>query len=260
MSKFTLPCSCVICHQHFTAQSIASHHKAKHTPKPYRGDCVVCGKEVSKNSTKYCSRSCGAIASNAIKDRTKFKPGPPKIIGTRRRDSQYIKKVKPPFTKVNQCPVCGKWHTKSNTCSVACKSVLLSNAMKERISKGYNPNANRGRSKQSYLERSFGEWLDANLPNVQYIQEHPFRRRDITKTYFADFYFPSIALIIELDGTQHKYTTEYDAERDRIILDQYGVRVIRITHAEYMSKTRVKEIWSLLGESNPGYHVGSVES
>lgn len=119
--------------------------------------------------------------------------------------------------------------------------------MKQRIREGFNPNDHRGRGKRSYLEVSFSHWLSNNFPNVLVEQEAPFKRKDHSyKTYYVDFYFPSIMIGIELDGSQHNDSIEYDEERDRYIKEVYGVQLIRITHAEYKSKTRIEEIVKLL--------------
>ena len=111
----------------------------------------------------------------------------------------------------------------------------------------FDPNKNRGRHKRSYLEISFSNWLAQNFPSIIYKCEHSFKRFDTVKTYFADFYFPNQNLIIELDGTQHKNTVEYDNERDKYIMDNYNVQIIRLSHQEYQSKSRINEIKLLLG-------------
>jgi very-short-patch-repair endonuclease len=96
--------------------------------------------------------------------------------------------------------------------------------MKNRIYNGFNPNQNRGRGKASYLEKSFEAWLVDKLPQLEFHTEYSFKRFDQVKTYFADFYFPTKRLIIELDGSQHlgKKQKQYDQERDQYITDHYG--------------------------------------
>lgn len=232
-SLFHPKCCCVVCKKDVTIQNLKSHHRKCHEIKPYRGSCLVCNKEVSINSSKFCSRSCGAKYTNSNKDFSKFKSGPPKGFGKKH------------YSKISWCPICGKPHTKSNTCSNLCKSVLLSNSMKDKIYNGYNPNKNRGRGKQSYLEKSFEEWILKNF-DIEYIPEHPIKRLDIKKTYFGDFYFPTKNLIIELDGTHHKKTVEYDKFRDNYIELTYGIKVIRISHSEYTNKSRIQEIINIL--------------
>jgi len=68
----------------------------------------------------------------------------------------------------------------------------------------------------------------------------------MTKTYFADFYFPDKKLIIELDGTQHNKTVAYDTERDSYINKTYDITIIRISYKEYQQKSRISEIKNLL--------------
>lgn len=237
MSTFHLYCSCIICKRELTVQNLGAHHQ-KHSTPPLL--CQVCNQPITIHSKNYCSRSCAATHSNSTKDWTNIKTGP--APGYRKPTTQY--------TKIAWCPVCGRAHTKSGTCSKLCKSKLLSKLMKERIYNGFVPNRNRGRGKQSYLESSFEHWVSVHFPELEVIPEYPVRRLDTTKTYFADFYFPSKQLIIELDGTQHQYTTTYDNDRDAYILSTYGIKVIRITHQEYISQSRVPEIMSFLSESN----------
>ena len=240
MSTFHLYCSCVICKRTVTTQSLAAHYRTHNKPTT---SCVLCGKPTSKYSQKYCSQSCAAVQSNSKKDRSTFTSGPPP--GQPQRS-----KTRPPYTKISWCPICGRPHKGTGTCSAACKAKRLSNAMKKRIYNGFNPNQNRGRGKQSYLEASFDAWVSSQFVGLPYMKEYPIRRLDTIKTYFADFYFPTKQLIIELDGTQHKYTREYDLERDTYIRDVYGITVIRITHREYTSQSRMSEIMSFLSESN----------
>lgn len=110
---------------------------------------------------------------------------------------------------------------------------------------GRNPNANRGRHKQSYLEKSFEEWLIKH-GIVNFETEKHFRRHECMKSYFCDFFFPSLNLVIELDGSQHKNTIIVDRERDEYIRLTYGVEVIRVTEKEYRTKSRLDEIKKLL--------------
>lgn len=212
----------------------------KYLENPNR--CLHCSVNLSydKRGNKFCSKSCGASYNNMNKDYTKFKPGPKK----------GFKPTKPNailFTKIKQCIVCNKYHPKTNqTCSTECKKLLLSKIIRQRIHHGWNPNTNRGRQKKSYLEFSFEQWLNENYPEIKYITEHPFKRKDEIKTYFADFYFPELSLIIELDGSQHNATEEYDKNRDQYIIDTYHVKILRISHTEYKSKIKLEYVKKIL--------------
>lgn len=102
-----------------------------------------------------------------------------------------------------------------------------------------------GRQKRSYLEESFSRWLESN--QVQYQYEIQFKNHELGKYYYADFVFPDINLIIELDGTQHRKTVEQDRIRDEYLSQVHGYRVLRVTHKEYQAKTKYSIICDLLG-------------
>lgn len=219
--------------------------------------CLQCNSIIQYESrnNKFCSKSCSATYSNNKKDWTKIKTGPKpklKIEKTQRNISRSVSRpnLKNLYTKIEQCVICNKFHpNKSKTCSTNCKRKLLSKIIKERIYNGWDPNSNRGRQKRSYLEKSFEEWLNKNYSEIHYICEQPFKRLDIVKTYFADFYFPELNLIIELDGSQHNATKDYDRERDLYIESTYDIRIVRITHKEYKSKIKLELIKNLLEHS-----------
>jgi very-short-patch-repair endonuclease len=115
--------------------------------------------------------------------------------------------------------------------------------MLERIDLGWNPQQNRCRSKASYLEKSFENWLNTK-EIFNFIKNKTFRCGE--KVYFGDFFFPEKKLLIELDGKQHLKTIEYDIERDNLILKHHGVKTIRISYDEYVSRSKIDLIYQLL--------------
>ncbi len=58
-----------------------------------------------------------------------------------------------------------------------------------------------------------------------------FRRQQIIDGFIADFYCHAARLVIEVDGEIHQQQTEYDAERDRDLLER-GLRLLRIKNEE----------------------------
>ena len=58
-----------------------------------------------------------------------------------------------------------------------------------------------------------------------------FRRQVPFDRFVVDFYCHAAKLVVELDGKQHEWFSEYDAGRTEI-LERLGVRVIRFTNAE----------------------------
>jgi very-short-patch-repair endonuclease len=58
-----------------------------------------------------------------------------------------------------------------------------------------------------------------------------FRRQQVIAGLIADFYCHAASLVVEVDGPVHADQAEYDAERDRVLIER-GVRVPRVTNAE----------------------------
>lgn len=232
--KFISLCSCIICKKELTIQNLHSHSQTHF--KSVKSECIQCNEPIYSNN-KFCSQSCAGTYNN-IHRNPLSKRGPSKGTPSNR--------IKICYTKIQVCPICRKYHTrKGKSCSLICQRILLSKSIRLAIQNGHCPNKNRGRGKKSYLETSFDSWLKQYYSG-QYHIEHPFKRFDVLKTYFADFYFPDKNLIIELDGTQHKKTIEYDQDRDLYISTTYGINIIRISHNEYVTKTKIDLVKSVL--------------
>jgi very-short-patch-repair endonuclease len=58
-----------------------------------------------------------------------------------------------------------------------------------------------------------------------------FRRQAPFDRFVVDFYCHSAKLVVELDGKQHEWFAEYDAERTRV-LESRGVSVIRFANVD----------------------------
>ena len=56
-----------------------------------------------------------------------------------------------------------------------------------------------------------------------------FRRQAVIEGFIVDFYCHARRLAVEVDGTGHLHTREYDAERDAV-LEDLGIRVLRVTN------------------------------
>ncbi len=85
------------------------------------------------------------------------------------------------------------------------------------------------RKKQTNAEKIFWEAVrDRKFLNLKFLRQHPFFH-DITgrESFFvADFFIFEKKLIIELDGTIHKYRLKQDEERTKI-LNYLGLNVVR---------------------------------
>jgi len=58
-----------------------------------------------------------------------------------------------------------------------------------------------------------------------------FRRQAPFDRYVVDFYCHAAKLVVEVDGNQHDWFSEYDAGRTEV-LERMGVRVVRLTNDE----------------------------
>lgn len=98
------------------------------------------------------------------------------------------------------------------------------------------------------MEQSFREWLE-NLGIKHgvsgYLPEIQFYNPTTKKHGWADFVFPRLKLIIELDGSHHKNRRDLDHIRD-VYLSNRGWSVLRIQHTEYRKKSRIGEVLVLL--------------
>ena len=98
---------------------------------------------------------------------------------------------------------------------------------------------------QAGFEPAYARWLTDH--SVPFRDEVRFKNVEQNKTYFADFVFDDIKLIIELDGSQHLKTIEADSFRDQYITRVYGYKVLRASHREYIAKSKQDHICDLLG-------------
>lgn len=62
---------------------------------------------------------------------------------------------------------------------------------------------------------------------------HKFRRQAILGGRIIDFYCPAKSLAVEIDGDTHD--ADHDAERDRQLMREIGVTVVRFANADVMS-------------------------
>lgn len=197
----------------------------------------------------FCSRSCAATFNNKFRTHTEQ---------TKLKISKSLKSIKgpprPPKTYNRKCENC---HThfqtpnkKKKFCSRKCRSTVAS----ERTSEWLRNNRDhiRGPHKQSYMEKSFEDWLKQQGIKrglSGYLTEVYFYNPTTRKNGWADFVFPRAKVIVELDGTHHQKRKELDKIRDNF-LHSRGWDVIRITHKEYQKRTQVTKIKNILKKSD----------
>lgn len=168
-----------------------------------------------------------------------------------------------PYTRIVFCVICGTLaeskSTRTKTCSKTCTSKLISQKIIERIKE--NKRSNYRRDKKSYLESSFEQWL-LSIPNhPSYEDEYTIHNTITGQWYFVDFYFPTLNLIVELDGKQHLNPDHQkeDAERDQYIQDHLKINVFRISYDEYQAKTRLNTLLEILTPKESSTNTSSLD-
>lgn len=280
-NKTSYPCSCVVCRELKTSKGIHSHYLISHTKegnarnRKNRLAGGLLGSKIAKQNAQqiqdqylknpnkckqcdisltykqrhnnFCSTSCSAIYYN--KDRK----GIAIDLNRKQKISIGIRKYNnenplPQYSKVSFCHQCGTVikHSHRKTCSGECKSSLISNKIIKRIKT--NRRSNYRRDKKSYLEQSFERWLVDNKISTKYIDEHFIKNHRTGKWYFVDYYFPTVNLIVELDGKQHEKPKHKEADelRDTYIQTHLGIDVFRISYNEYQAGSKINQLLKLL--------------
>lgn len=185
-----------------------------------------------KYKGKYCSRSCSASSTNPLHSKESRSTQAEKV----RTGKNYIPTK---ILKSKSCEICEiefQTYYRTKTCSKTCSLELMSRKrikfLKENAGTfNWIPN-----NKPTYFEQSFMDWLDIN--QYHYIAlKYSIHNEDENTTYFLDFFFPSLSLNIELDGTQHEKPES--VKRDRIrdaYLKNIGIDVLRISIRDYNKK------------------------
>ena len=99
--------------------------------------------------------------------------------------------------------------------------------MKRRKLKRVEKFANKLREDQTTAEVVFGATL------MKHNLWDGCREQWPIGSYIADFCYPAYKLVIEVDGSSHKYREQYDKSRTDKLTD-YGYRVIRFTNKQVL--------------------------
>lgn len=213
----------------------------KSSPKnrsTHQYECVICNTSfLSYKKKNTCSKLC-AVKLMSIK-RSKYHQSKPKIA-----------KSKPIFDL--ECISChGKFqsHNRRKTCSSRC---LLEVTRNNRI-RFLKDNAGTfnwiRKGKMNYVEQCFNDWLIeiGYIPNIDFVAlSHTIYNDEMKTSYIMDFWFPSIKVNIELDGTHHLRSEQLvrDRIRDEYLSRIHSIRVMRIIVREWNNKNSRQEIKS----------------
>jgi very-short-patch-repair endonuclease len=198
--------------------------------------CLKCGKMLSNNRNKFCSRSCSAAYTQIGKvhsDETKHRISE-SLIG-----SAHIRKSVP---KMRKCVICDTEYvvhrkpngllSKNKCCSTECRITFNSNTSKHNMAKFIATGNHKGwvsRNITSYPEKFFIDVLNNN--NIEFTHNYSISQRelgiDTQYSYFLDFYIADKKIDLEIDGNQHRFRQESDMIRDGV-LENNGYIVYRI--------------------------------
>jgi len=83
---------------------------------------------------------------------------------------------------------------------------------------------------------------DRKTFGLKFLRQHPILYDFYEKPYYfiADFYCVELKLVIELDGSIHDNRQEFDEQRT-LILNEKGLRVVRIKNEELSDPKRITE-------------------
>jgi very-short-patch-repair endonuclease len=68
-----------------------------------------------------------------------------------------------------------------------------------------------------------------NLKNFKFTRQKPL------DNFIVDFYCANLRLIIEIDGEIHNFQKARDKERDNILKQKFGLKIIRYTNKEVLN-------------------------
>ncbi|MCX6757463.1 MAG: DUF559 domain-containing protein [Candidatus Nomurabacteria bacterium] len=89
------------------------------------------------------------------------------------------------------------------------------------------------RKKQTEAEIKFWNKIlkSEKLKNFKFTTQKPI------DNFIVDFYCSSLKLIIEIDGDIHKFQKARDKERDNILKQKFGLKILRYTNDEILNNS-----------------------
>src|SRR3989338_44682 len=72
---------------------------------------------------------------------------------------------------------------------------------------------------------------DKKLKNFKFTRQKPLGN------FTADFYCAKLSLVIEIDGEIHNFQKARDEERDNVLEQKFGLKVVRYKNEEVLNNT-----------------------
>ncbi len=89
------------------------------------------------------------------------------------------------------------------------------------------------RKNTTEAEKFFWDKILKNKKLVNY----KFTRQKPVDHFIVDFYCASLTLAIEIDGEVHNFQKERDRERDNLLRQKFGIKIIRYKNEEILKNT-----------------------
>ncbi|MCX6751320.1 MAG: DUF559 domain-containing protein [Candidatus Nomurabacteria bacterium] len=88
---------------------------------------------------------------------------------------------------------------------------------------------------------------DKKLINFKFTRQKPIG------DFIVDFYCAQLKLAIEIDGEIHKFQKVRDSERDNILKQKFGLRIIRYKNKDVLKNTEfiLKDLVKIIKKYNP---------
>jgi very-short-patch-repair endonuclease len=139
-----------------------------------------------------------------------------------------------------------EWQSKRSEEKIISHRSKISESMKiaHKEKRAWNIGKSRWNNKPSYPEIFFSEIIQNEFSDKEYIREFPIG------IYSADFCWPHLKKVIEIDGSQHSRFEEYK-ERDKrkdIFLTSEGYKILRISWSDMCQNTleKIKEAYNFI--------------
>jgi very-short-patch-repair endonuclease len=139
-----------------------------------------------------------------------------------------------------------EWQSKREESKILSHRKKISDSMKlaHKENRAWNIGKSRWNNKPSYPEIFFSEIIQNEFCDKEYVREFPIG------IYSADFCWPHLKKVIEIDGSQHSRFEEYK-ERDKrkdMFLTSEGYKILRISWSDMCQNTleKIKEAYNFI--------------
>lgn len=250
-SKFQLKCSCIICKQETTIQSLKAHITKHHT-----NTCKHCNTIIDSQNT-FCNQSCAATFNNLARSEIVYENQSRTM-----RERGHMPPQRPRTYHNTKCVICStpiqskKGNAPKKTCSTTCYSKHLSNMAIKSGRGGSMVKPITYRHKNGFDVSLDSSW---ELKLAQQLDEHNVQwERGATFTlstgrrYTPDFYLPEYGIYIDPKAKRKDTPLWFEMCTSKIKMFEieYHTTVFVIVNKKDLTWNHVKSLLSGRLESN----------